>query len=255
MKHDLTHHLREWEYDPTNISARWVEGENGIRKVQLRLDLGIFQMEADGRPDGSRPRGYPSLLDYYQTLEKTSAPSSSGLVLGEAECTELQQEAVQYYYRYLCFYALEDLERVARDTAHNLAIFELVARHAEDDDLSWQFLQFYPEVKTMHTRAVAEREAGSGEYDRAVRAIRQGLSDVRAFWKQHGETEDDDLLFEEEEALRELMQEIQDRRPVSRSDVLRAALQRAVSSENFEKAAQLRDEIQAMEGVKGPAAS
>lgn len=241
MKYDITPLLSDWEYDPSNISARWVDGEDGQRKVQLRLDLGLFQMELDGRPDGNQPRGYESLMAYYRTQEATTR-NRAELKLDEAACSELQQEAVQYYYRYLCLYALEDLERVVRDTEHNLAIFSYVSKHAEDEDLTWQFLQFFPEVKTMQTRAQAEWAAHEQQYERAAQVIKQGLSDVRAFWKQHGELETDESS-QEEDVLTELLMEIRERRPLSRSDRLRDALERAVRSENYEKAALLRDEI------------
>jgi hypothetical protein len=35
----------------------------GGRAIQVRLELGILQMALEGRPDGRRPHGSPSLLD------------------------------------------------------------------------------------------------------------------------------------------------------------------------------------------------
>ena len=32
----------------------------------MRIDLGLIQMEIDGRPDGERPEGYESLLEFYE---------------------------------------------------------------------------------------------------------------------------------------------------------------------------------------------
>ncbi len=51
---------------------------------------------------------------------------------------------MQYYYRYLAFYALHHLDGVIRDTEHNLGVLDLVDYYAEDDDMAWQFMQFFP---------------------------------------------------------------------------------------------------------------
>ena len=140
MTKDLNSIYDGWKYDSSSISARWIKGDDGRAKVQLRLDLGLLQMEADARPDGDSPYGAESLLDHYALLEKTGNAKMSPLRLGAPECAEMQQEAVQYYYRYLSFYALHHLDGVIRDTQHNLDIFELVSRNAESDELAWQFL-------------------------------------------------------------------------------------------------------------------
>ncbi len=66
MKRDLTSLLREWAYQPGQLSARIVEGDDGEPKLQVRLDLGIIQMNTTGRPDGQRPRGHNSLLEYFE---------------------------------------------------------------------------------------------------------------------------------------------------------------------------------------------
>jgi len=70
MSQDLTHILEGWDYDPDDVRVRLVEGEDGCRKVQLRVDLGVLQMEMDGRPDGFRPEGHESWLDYYEHAQQ-----------------------------------------------------------------------------------------------------------------------------------------------------------------------------------------
>src|SRR5262245_64616572 len=59
MNRDLSKLLREWPFQPGQITARIVTGEDGEPKVQVRLDLGIIQLNADGRPDGEKPFGFP----------------------------------------------------------------------------------------------------------------------------------------------------------------------------------------------------
>jgi hypothetical protein len=60
---DITPVLKGWDYEPGTINVRKVVGNDGIPKLQMRLDLGLFQMEMTGRPDGVRPHGHESLLD------------------------------------------------------------------------------------------------------------------------------------------------------------------------------------------------
>ena len=45
---------------------RKIEGRDGRAKIRVRMDLGIMQLEWDGRPDGVRPEGCASLLEYYR---------------------------------------------------------------------------------------------------------------------------------------------------------------------------------------------
>ena len=65
---DISRVLREWTFDATKVNVRRILGEDGKEKIQLRLDLGVLQMEVDGRPDGKRPFGQESLLDYHLRL-------------------------------------------------------------------------------------------------------------------------------------------------------------------------------------------
>ncbi|MBN1268269.1 MAG: UvrB/UvrC motif-containing protein [Kiritimatiellae bacterium] len=243
MTNDISSILRGWDYDPDHVTARWITGGDGLPKIQLRLDLGLFQMETEGRPDGTTPHGYVSLLDYYLAIEKTSPPHAKNLQLDEDACACLQQEAVQYYYRYLAFYALKHLDGVIADTEHNLRLFDFVAAHAADDDLAWQFIQFYPYVRMMNARAHAEKAAEQKDYDSAISEVQEAVDDIRAFWRKHGDLEEDEPPAELD-VLNELMDRLLSRRPRSKADRLKEALDRAIASENYEKAAALRDALQ-----------
>lgn len=254
MDSDMSGMLKGWDYDPSTVSARWIKGDDGRLKVQLRLDLGVFQMEAEGRPDGATPHGYPSLLDYYQSMEKTSSGGQKIKPLDAPACAELQQEAMQYYYRYLSFYALRFLDAVVRDTEHNLGILELVTRNAENEDLAWQFQQFYPYVRMMNARAHAEKAVDSKTYEVAVEQLQKALDDIQAFWTEHGGGEPD-LGGQEVELLSDLLRQVKSRKPKSAADRLREQLDRAVAAEDYEKAANLRDKLHLLDrgpGAQGP---
>src|SRR3982751_6303617 len=63
---DITPVLRGWDYEPGTINVRKVAGLDGAAKIQMRLGLGLLQMEVTGRPDGLKPHGCESLLDYFE---------------------------------------------------------------------------------------------------------------------------------------------------------------------------------------------
>ena len=44
--------VRGWDFKPGMVQARLVRAVDGREVVQLRLDLGLLQMETVGRPDG-----------------------------------------------------------------------------------------------------------------------------------------------------------------------------------------------------------
>jgi hypothetical protein len=245
LNYDISGLLQGWDYDPGSISARWIKGKDGKLKIQLRLDLGLFQMESEGRPDGGHPRGYPSLLDYYRSLEKTSPAAAQALKLDSEACAELQQEAMQYYYRYLSLYALHFFDGVVRDTDHNLGLIELVSRHAENDDLAWQFLQFYPYVRMMNARARAEKAMSSKKYEDAVGDLHRALDDIQAFWQEYSDTDGGDR--QEIDLLTDLLMQVQKKKPRTPLDRVREQLAQAIAIENYEKAALLRDKLTTME--------
>ncbi len=71
-----------------------------------------IQMEIQGRPDGPRPRGVPSLLDFYIEEENRAPSHTLSTPLDFDACAELQQEVMQYYYRIMAFHALGDFDGV-----------------------------------------------------------------------------------------------------------------------------------------------
>ena len=66
LSHDIRGILDEWEYEPDQIQVRMIRGEDGQDRIQMRIDLGLIQMELAGRPDGQRPHGFESLLESYE---------------------------------------------------------------------------------------------------------------------------------------------------------------------------------------------
>lgn len=71
---DITTVLDEWPFEPGMINVRLIEGADGEPRIQVRLDLGIIQMHTEGRPDGQRPNGFGSLLEYFEARIDDEGP-------------------------------------------------------------------------------------------------------------------------------------------------------------------------------------
>lgn len=78
MSMDLTEILEEWPYEGGQINVRVIEGDDGEPKIQMRLDLGLLQMEVSGRPDAQRPNNCESLLEYFESVLDDYAEGRSG---------------------------------------------------------------------------------------------------------------------------------------------------------------------------------
>src|SRR5262249_46618817 len=157
---------------------RLIDGDDGEPRIQMRLDLGILQLHTEGRPDGQRPRGFESLLEYHEArLDDHTAEhgSASGFALNPDECRELREEAVQYYHRYMALLVLEDFEGVVRDTSRNLRVLDLCRQHAETQEDRSALEPFRAYITMMRARALASQALKDNEPKAAIHAIDEGL--------------------------------------------------------------------------------
>lgn len=249
---DITPLLHDWNFDPSQVTARMVVVDSSeLPEVQLRLDLGILQMKLNGRPDGQLSHGCESALKYYR--QRILTERRSGYRLDPDSCAELQQECVQIYYRYLALMVLKDYDRVIRDTAHSMDIFDLVEKYSDSEDIMWDFLQFKPYVIMINSRAKAEKLVAEGHLEEAINQIENGMGEIEAFLIK---MEDDPESIEDcqelsmlEDLIRDLRERGSDENPVI---ALKQKLQHAVRTENYEEAAKLRDSIQKIEVEASP---
>ena len=70
---DIMALLAQWAWDPASLNTRVVEDATGRRCIQVRLELGLLQMETSGRPDGVRPRGLDGWLAVAEALPQGTA--------------------------------------------------------------------------------------------------------------------------------------------------------------------------------------
>ena len=250
MNFDIGHLLDQWEYQPGQVSVRKFKGKDGVERIQLRVDLGLLQMNAEGRPDGKRPFGHVSLLEHYQSRLERHRAAHDGrdddFTLKAEDCAKLQQEAIQYHHRYICLFQLEDFAAVIRDAERNIEVFDLVEDYAESDDLSWSLQQFRPQLLMMLIRAKGALALKAGEHHDAVDAIESGIEELRDFYRRFSRQ---DLLDQSGEihSLEAWLQDVKSKRPLSERERLLHALDDAVRREDYEKAAQVRDKLRKLE--------
>ncbi len=244
MSLDLNNLLRDWPHEPGQIKVRKIFGEDGKEKVQLRIDLGLIQMDMTGRPDGQKPHGAESLLAYHQRRAREKELMGEPYVLTADECGELQQEGIQYYHRYISLFQLNDFVGVVRDTQRNLDLFQFVSEHAERDEIALSLEQFRPYVMMMNTRAKASIELERENFSEAIRQIERGRDKIVALLNESGSPE---MAAKSPEIgfLEEWLQEVRSKRPLSKLELLKKEMESAIALEAYERAAELRDLIKA----------
>jgi len=240
---DLRRILKSWPYDPEK-ETRIVPGEDGRTILQVRTPLGIEQYEMDGRPDGARPYGKESALEYHlERLEKAKvAGREAEFELGPRECGELFSEGTLYYFRYARLFQLKEWERTVRDTARNLRAFDLAHRYARREE-DQQFLEKWrPYILRVNASAAAMVELDHNAHQKALNLLQEAIAKIEAL----PELEDETFTFERDRSLnglREMAAQVQRDRPLSELEQLEHQLRQAIERQEFERAARLRDRI------------
>ena len=249
MSLDLNTILKDWPHENGNVKVRKIAGLDGREKLQLRVDLGVLQMEMTGRPDGQRPHNCESLLEYHQRRAARAAEKSEDYELTPEECAELQQEGIQYYHRYLSLFQINDFAGVVRDTQRNLDLFTFVTEHTDRDELSWSLQQFRPYVLMMNTRAKASILLAQGKFGEAVSEIERGRDAIAEFF-QHSNFPELVSKSSEIAFLDEWLEEVKAKRPLSKLEVMQREMETAIGKELYERAAELRDAIKLLKAQK-----
>ena len=245
MIRDLRVILDDWEYEPGKISVRKIIGRDGQEKVQTRIDMGVLQIELDGRPDRQRPYGHESFLDYleHQASEHIELyGDDQDYVLTPEDCSELRHETYLYYQRYLSLFVLEDFERVIRDTMRNLRLIDFCEKFAaaQEDRHALSSQRAY--VLMMNARATACAALRQDRYQEALWAVDAGLAKLRTLQNADLE-EDEEPNSTELRVLTNLRQDILQGMPADTPAKLQAELEAALEQEDYERAARLRDHL------------
>jgi hypothetical protein len=228
--------LLKWKFDPDTLNVRMAKGKDGRDVLQMRVDMGVLQLETTGRPDGELINGHESMLELLQQrrLEDTE------FKLDEDQCGEVDREFMQFYHRRICWLRLQYYHRAVMDADHTLRLMDVSSKVSPEEDWSQSHEQYRPFVLFHRTQAAALGELEEDTAENAVQAISSGLETMRQFFIEHEAEEhfeNDELVVR----LVELRESLRSEYHVGQT--LKEKLTAAVEQEQYELAAQLRDEL------------
>ncbi len=235
---DIDAILRDWPYQPGVISARIVRAAGRRKVLQMRIELGLLQMEFTARPDGERPGGKDTYLEYIsgQVGDAEDEPE----LLTDEQCFEIDREFVQYYHRRICCLALREFDRAVADADHTLELMDFVAAHSPNEEWTASHERYRPFVHFHRTQALALAVLEKSGPETAIEEINKGLEEMRKIFvsaEAEEQFDADELVVQ----LRELKESLRTEYKVG--PTLAEQLAEAVAAEEYERAARLRDEI------------
>lgn len=241
---DIDDILKQWPFDPQSVNVRLLESRQ--REIlQMRVDMGILQLEIEGRPDGHRFQGAST---YYEFLKK-KASGQSDFKLNEDNCLEVDREFVQFYHRRVCWLQLKEFERAVRDADHTLNLMDFCKAHSPDEQWTVSHEQYRPFVLYHRTQAAAlahldredEAPRSEKEAEAAIEEVNLGLEKLHELFVEYGADEQ----FEEDELVQRLTEFREGlREKFSIGQTLNERLAQAIANEDYELAAELRDQVQ-----------
>jgi hypothetical protein len=251
MRRDLDEVMQGWPYEPEagEVIAREVQARDGRTVVQIRVELGVLQLEVNGRPDGSRPHGFTTYLEYLRYRSSTRGIITAGSDsaprwrMTQDHCAETDRELVQFSHRRVAWLALMRYDRALRDADHTLALMDFVTVHGIDEEYIASHERFRGLVLFHRHQAAAALALERRRPEEAIDIVREGivqLSRHQEEWfgeRARDESPDQPLI----DQLVVLEQEI--RKNFAIGKTLREQLDEAVAREDYEHAARLRDQI------------
>jgi hypothetical protein len=248
MTLDLDELTLGWECPSGELTARVVVGRDGRELFQLRVDLGVMQMFSDGRPDGQRYRGHPGAAAYIAHELRIG-----GDVLPQ-DWLELDREVTQTNYRRIAAATVAEAalrannEREARRYLHQAledirtCLTDMQLMKERSGPLPDELANLYPTLVFDRARLAAQVRIIEGQFEDAIEQAEAGAVSLETLLTRLGY---DDEQRAEDPALRYLQTlSRQLRREYGVTLTLTEQLAQAVANEDFETAAELRDELE-----------
>lgn len=253
MRRDVDEAIQGWPYEPEpgEVIAREIQARDGRTVLQIRIELGVLQLEVNGRPDGARPHGFATYLDYlrYRAAGRGQVPGAAKLSpawrMSPDHCTDADREFVQFYHRRVAWLALMRYDRALRDADHTLALMDFVVEHGINEDYVATHERFRGLVLFHRNQAAAAMALERRRPEEAIDVVREAIAQLARhqdhwFADRDPDESPDRTLIEQLEILE---QEIRKNFAVKKT--LREQLDEAVAREDYEHAARLRDQIRA----------
>lgn len=228
----------DWPYEFGEVAARKVQGADGRDLLQLRIDMGILQLETTGRPDGSRYEGHHTYYDYLKELAAREGPDFH---LDETRCVQIDREFVQYYHRRIAWLALSEFAEAVADSDHTLALMDFSSLYAPHAEWAEMHEQYRPFVLFHRTQAAALAAVQNLEPQAALVEIEDGMTLIEEAYEGQGtdidELQEDEFLNRLAEMKEALAKQYELEPPLAKQ------LADAVAREQYELAAEIRDRI------------
>ena len=240
VNQDIDNVLRDWEYKAGVVQARLVDAPGGRQVIQMRVDLGVLQLEVDARPDGAHPHGHDTYYEYLHDRSRAAQRAGSKFVLSEEESQEADREFMQFYHRRVCWLALRQYARAMRDADHTLTFMDLVKRHSPGDEYTQAHEQYRGFVLFHRTQAASALQVEKNNPEQAVDEVRSGLEKLKAFFLEFGleeQMEEDPMV----QHLKKIESTLREQYDIGAT--LHEQLEQAIAAEDYERAAQLRDAL------------
>jgi hypothetical protein len=241
VNQDIDFVLRDWDFKAGVVQARLVEAHDGRQVIQMRVDLGVLQLEVEGRPDGRRPEGHATYYDYLADRSRAAQRDGTSFILTDEESQEADQEFLQFYHRRVCWLALRQYAQAIRDADHTLSFMDLVKRHSPGDEYTQAHEQYRGFVLFHRTQAASAFHVEKDNPEQAIDELRSGMEKLRAFFVELGleeqQMEEDPMV----QHLRKIESTLREQYDIGAT--LHEQLEQAVAAEDYERAAQLRDQL------------
>ena len=133
----------------------------------------LSRIYATGRPDGKRPHGRDSYLEYFnEQLKdyKNAHGTDEGFSLTAEDWRALYSESHDRYVRYLLFSGIRRWKDVKRDTEMNIAVADFAKKYAPDE-IAWDTYQYKGYILMMNTISQAELSMLRGDLNEALEKI------------------------------------------------------------------------------------
>lgn len=256
---DIVDALSGWRFETGEVNVRLVPGKDGKPKLQMRLDLGLLQMEMDGRPDGRRPHQSRTELDFQLRRLKGHQRrfgTPDGFALSGRDCQALREESAMFYHRYLSLFVLEHYDEVVRDTQHNINVLDMCNKYGRTERDRYVLEQYRPYIIMMQGRARACQALQAGYAHTSLAYLRGALRSIARFFNAipHMDRDQRKALFrhcDEARILNDMIVQIKRQLPPDPLKMIQKRLHRAVREEQFEQAAELRDQLSALRATHG----
>ncbi len=228
--------LADWEFNPSTLNVRLTKGQDGRDVIQMRVDLGVMQLETTGRPDGQPIEECETYLEFLQNR----VLGNPNFRIDDEQCNEVDREFMQFYHRRICWLRLQYYHRAVMDADHTLLLMDLCEKVSDDEEWNGTHEQYRPFVLFHRTQAAALGALEENSAEEAVQEINLGLETLSRFFAKHEAEEH----FESDELvvrLAELRESLRTEYEVGQT--LKERLSDAVEQEQYELAARLRDEL------------